>query len=234
MGGPMTRLILTAAFATLLGVGCLLDSVEPWLSPATIVETEIDVDGTWSVVDEVEFFGGGAKRVITLERKPATERAKEFFYVTIHPKPRDTQFVFRATLHEIEGLRFLQVFNFSHYDGDTFALANRPTYSLWRIEADEDNVLIWMPELPRGVLETIRDQDDKALFVDQAANNEAAIRAWARADRAATEKPRRALGLGLTRAGTAFVMPASVESHLPEVYTSFHRNRQKGKADPSS
>lgn len=219
-----------------LTAGCLLDSVEPWLPATTIVETELKLDGSWSVVDHVALFGSGSESVVTLERKPATARAREFFYITIRPKRRDTQFVFKVTLHEIDGLRFIQISNFTHYDDEIFGLANRPTYSLWRIEADVDNILIWMPELGRGKspgLRTIRDQDDTPLFVDTAANNEAAVRHWVKATRAATQGPRRAMALALTRIGTDFVMPASVEDHMPSVYKGALRAAKEAAADTS-
>ena len=231
------KLQLVTVLALLSG-GCLLDSVEPWLSPTTIVEAEIEVDGSWTIVDEVALFGDGSESMIRLERNPATTRARESFYITIRPKKRDTQFVFRATLHEIDGLRFLQVSNFTHFDGQIFNLANRPTYSLWRIEADRDNILIWMPELVQADgasagLKTLRDQDDKLLFVDTASNNEAAVRAWVHAARNTSERPRRALALALTRTGTEFVMPAAVEQHLPTVYEKAKRAGEGPLAEPS-
>lgn len=219
----------------LLSCGCLLDSVEPWLSPETIVEANLEVDGSWTVVDEVALFGSESS--ITLERKPVSAKANEYFYIKITPKKRDTQFVFEATLHEIDGLRFLQISNFTHFDGDIFSLANRPTYSLWRIEADGDNIMIWMPELGRGAgggLKTLRDQDDKMLFVDTASNNEAAVRAWVEATRSSKERPKRALGLALTRTGTEFVMPAAVQEHLPTVYEDARRARGRASTEPSS
>lgn len=208
--------LLALALAVLCS-GCLLDSIEPWLSPATIVESEIEVDGDWSIVDEVELFGGAGETTVTLTRKPATERRKESFALVIRPKSRDTQFVFRATVHEIDDLRFLQISNFTHFDEHLFGLAHRPTYSLWRVEADRDNVLIWMPELGAAgeQLKTLRDQDDKTLFVDSASSNEAAIRDWARAQRNADERPRRLLALALTRNGTPFTVPASARPHVP-------------------
>lgn len=214
------KLLFVSALA-LLSLGCLLDSVEPWLSPETIVETEIELSGKWSVIDEVAMFGAGSETFVTLTHKPATATAKEFFYIKIRPKKRDTQFVFRATVHEIENMRFLQISNFSHYDGGLFSLANRPTYSLWRVEADADNIILWMPDLDpaAGVsLKTVRDQDDKALFVDSASTNQAAIRDWARATRKADERPRRIMPLALTRTGTEFVMPPSARPHMPAEY----------------
>jgi len=210
------KLLFTSVLAVLCS-GCLLDSVEPWLSPESIVETRIELDGKWTIIEEVELFGGGSETVVTLTHKPATSRAKEFFYIEVRPERRDTQFVFRATLHEILGLRFLQVSNFSHSDDRIFGLANRPTYSLWRVEADADDIIIWMPELDpeSGDLRTIRDQDDKALFVDTTAKNEAAIREWARAYRLADERPRKIMAMALTRTGTEFVVPESAEPYMP-------------------
>ena len=195
----------------------MLDSVEPWLSPETIVETRIELDGNWTVLDEVELFGGGSETVVKLTHKPATPRAKEFFYIEIRPKQRNTQFVFRATIHEIEKLRFLQISNFTHFDERIFSLANRGTYSLWRVEADADNIILWMPELdPKAAnLRTLRDQRDKSLFVDTASNNEAAVRQWARADRLADERPEAIMALALTRTGTEFVAPTSAQAHIP-------------------
>lgn len=213
------KLLFVSALAV-LSSGCLLDSVEPWLSPETIVETRLELGGDWSVIDEVAMFGSGSETFVTLTHKPATPRAKEFFYIEIRPKKRNTQFVFRATVHEIENIRFLQISNFTHSDGGIFRLANRPTYSLWRFEADGDNIIIWMPELDRtgGNLKTLRDQDDKALFVDSTSNNEAAIRDLAHAYRTADERPRGIMPLTLTRTGTEFVMPPSARPHMPAGY----------------
>lgn len=209
--------LLFASTLAILCAGCLLDSVEPWLSPETIVETRIELDGKWTVLEEVEMFGGGSETVVTLTHKPATKRAKEFFYIEIKPKSRDTHFMFRATVHEIQGLRFLQIRNFRHSDDRLFGLANRPTYALWRVEADADNIIIWMPDLDPDAanLRTLRDQDDKALFVDTASNNETAVREWARAYRLADERPRKLMALALTRTGTEFVVPVSAQPHMP-------------------
>jgi len=209
--------LLFASTLAVLCAGCLLDSVEPWLSPETIVETRIELDGKWTVLEEVELFGGGSETVVTLTHKPATSRAKEFFYIEIRPKKRDTHFMFRATVHEIQDLRFLQISNFTHSDDRIFGLANRATYSLWRVEADADNIIIWMPELdPEAAdLRTLRDQGDKPLFVDKASNNETAVREWARAYRLADERPRRIMALALTRTGTEFVVPVSAQPHMP-------------------
>jgi hypothetical protein len=204
----------------LLCCGCLLDSVEPWLSPESVVATEVGVDGKWSVVDESTLFGSGSVD-ITIERRPATSGKGEFFYVKIRPERRNTQFVFRATVHDIDGLRFLQIDNFTHFDQEIFGLANRPTYSLWRVEADRDNIVMWMPMLSREIAETLdtrKDQDDNTLFVDSAANNEAMIREWVEAWHKTETRPDKALMLGLTRAGTGFRMPAAVERYLPELY----------------
>lgn len=215
----------------LLSGGCLLDSVEPWLSPATIIETGIDVAGDWSLVSAVELFGSGAESVITIKRKPTSARRKEFFYIKIRPTTRDTQFVFEATLHEVEGLRFLQVSNFTHWDDKFYSLANRPTYSLWRVEADADNIVIWMPELPQltdGGLKTLRDQNDKVLFVDRLENNEAAVRAWAHAERSKTDRPRGFMSLTLTRVGTEFEIPAVARPFLPRSREAEKRDQEGG------
>jgi len=93
----------------------------------------------------------------------------------------------------------------------------RATYSLWRVEADADNIIIWMPDLdPEAAgLRTLRDQGDKALFVDTASNNETAVREWARAYRLADERPRKLMALALTRTGTEFVVPVSAQPHMP-------------------
>jgi hypothetical protein len=226
----MKLLFLVVAALAVLSSGCLLDSVEPWLSPETIVETRIELGGKWSVIDEVATFGG--ETFVTLTHKPSTPRAKEFFYIEIRPKKRDTQFVFRATVHEIDDMRFLQISNFNHFDDGIFSLANRPTYSLWRFEADADNIIIWMPELGRaGVnLKSLRDQNDKALFVDSASNNEEAIREWARAYRRADERPRRIMPLALTRTGTEFVVPATAQPHMPAGY----KQPERGGKTPSA
>ena len=200
-----------------MSLGCLLDSVEPWLSPETIVETKIELSGEWSVIDDVAMFGSGSESFVTLTHKPATARRKEFFYIKVRPKRRDAQFIFQATVHEIENLRFLQISNFTHWGDDIFGLANRPTYSLWRFEADADNIIIWMPALDRNAanLKTVQDQDDHPLFVDSASNNETAIREWARAYRLAGEPPRKIMPLALTRTGTEFAIPASAQPHMP-------------------
>ncbi len=219
---PMTALAILVS-------GCLLDSVEPWLSPETIVEIPIELSGKWSVVDEAVMFGESSESFVTLKHKRATTRDKEFFYIYVRPKNRDTQFVFHATVHEIEGRRFLQISNFSHWDGEIFGLANRPTYSLWRIEVDADNIILWMPDLDRSgeKLKTLRDQDDKALFVDSASNNEAAVRDWARADRLADERPKTILPLALTRTGTEFVLPTSAAKYMP---ADFKPKKRRSKA----
>jgi hypothetical protein len=223
-------------FVVLFCAGCLLDSVEPWLSPETIVETTIELDGAWTVLDEVENYGGAAETFVTLTHKPATSRAKEFFYIEIRPKKRNTQFIFQATVHEIEGLRFLQISNFTHFDDRIFGLANRPTYSLWRVEADADNIIMWMPDLDRSSvrLKTLRDQDDKVLFVDSASNNELAIRDWVRAYRLADERPRKVLPVALTRTGTEFVMPTSALPHMPAEFAKRERSRDNRKTPAES
>jgi hypothetical protein len=220
--------LLLASVLALNCAGCLLDSVEPWLSPETIVETKIELDGQWSLLDDVEMFGSGSESFITLTHKPATPSRKEFFYIKVRPKRRDAQFVFQATVHEIENLRFLQISNFTHFGDAIFGLANRPTYSLWRFEADEDNIVIWMPTLDRKAanLKTLQDQDDHPLFVDSAGNNEQAIREWALAYRLAGERPKNLMALALTRTGTEFVVPVSAKPHMPD---GLDRSKRGGK-----
>lgn len=225
--------LLCLVVLVLPSCGCLLDSVEPWLSPETIVESDVAVDGAWSVVDEVALFGSETE--VTLERKPATSRKDEFFYITIRPRDRNSQFIFCATVHEIEGLRFLQISNFTHFDQEVFSLANRPTYALWRVEADRDNIVIWMPGLPNEVgenLKTLKDQDDNLLFVDTAHNNESMLREWVKAYRNTDERPEKALMLALTRAGTEFALPPAVQQHLPALY-EHAKQLEKEKSKPS-
>lgn len=214
----MKRLIIVLLALPICG--CLLDSVEPWLSPDSIVETDVGVDGEWTVVDYTSLFGSGNVEV-AIERKPATSRTAEFLYVKIRPEKRDTQFVFRATVHDIDGLRFLQITNFTHFDQEIFSLANRPVYSLWRVEADRDNIVIWAPMLTHEDTEgmdTRKDQDDDILFVDSAANNEAMIREWVKSWHETEARPDKAMMLALTRTGTEFNLPAAVERDLPELY----------------
>lgn len=203
--------------------GCLVDSVQPWLPRDSAMPRELDFAGEWQLInDDVK-----DKYRVTLRKDNSTRSAdKQNYYIRISPVDYRNQFHFRGVVHQINGIRLLQITNFSHYHGDVISLANRPTVSLWQIAYDEDNIIIWAPAFIRAnmsSLQTMQDSNDKTLFVDSTENLEAFIDNWTRNYPETKDQVRNILPIILTRAGTQFRAPDEMAELVPKVYEEMGR-----------
>ena len=138
---------------------------------------------------------------------------------------------FEGVVHQVNGIKLLQIENFSHFGGDVFSLANRPTVSLWQIVYDEDNIVIWAPAFPReGVidLKMMEDSNGKPLFIDRTENLQAYIENWTANYPAIKGSIKMIMPLILTRAGTEFRMPDELQAETYKKYV--HDNLKEGAA----
>jgi hypothetical protein len=216
---------LACAAATLL-CGCLIDSVQPWLAPDTVMEGELDFEGDWELVSD----DSKDKYAVTLTKdRDSRSIDKQNYYIKISPRNYNNRFHFRGVVHKVNGIKLLQITNFSHYHDDVIRLANRPTVSLWQIAYNNDNIIIWAPGFIRAdvsTLETMRDSDDKLLFIDTTENLEGFIRNWTENYSETKDGVRNILPIILTRAGTDFTMPEEMQDLVPAVYKEMGQRGQ--------
>lgn len=198
--------------------GCLVDSIQPWLTKDFIIPAGLDLEGDWELVSE-EFAG---KYKVRLSKDRSTRALdKQDYYIKVLPQTFDSAFNFEAVVHQVNGIKLLQIENFSHFGGDVFSLANRPTVSLWQIVYDEDNIVIWAPAFPReGItdLKTMEDSNGKPLFIDSTENLQAYIENWTANYAKIKGSIKMIMPLIMTRAGTEFRMPDEMQALTPLVY----------------
>jgi len=153
--------------------------------------------------------------------RSSRSRDKQEYYIQVRPQTFDSSFNFSGVVHQVNGIKLLQIENFSHFGDEVFSLANRPTVSLWQIAYDEDNIIIWAPAFvvaPEVAVKTMQDSDDKRLFIDSTANLQAFVYQWARNYHNTKGSVRTIMPLTMTRAGTEFRMPAEMQALAPVIY----------------
>ena len=209
--------VLALASLTCLG-GCFADSIQPWLQPDSIMERELDLEGDWKLVNE----DWKDKYSVNLDKKKDSRSIElQSYYIKIGSPDRAMWFHFSGDVHEVNGIKLIQISNFSHDYGEVFSLANRPTVSLWQIAYDEDNIILWAPGFVEGeisALETMQDSDDKLLIVDSTENIQAYVEEWVEKYPEMKGDIRRIMPIILTRAGTEFEMPEEMRDLVPRVY----------------
>lgn len=215
------RLFRNAVFACVATsslAGCLVDSVEPWLESDTVMSPELDFEGDWEVIDDATEY----KYSVTLRKNKSSRSIdKQEYYIKILPRNYDVQFNFIGVVHKVNGIKLLQITNFSHFHYEVFKLANRPVVSLWQIAYDEDNIILWAPgSLLQGVatLKTMQDSDDKLLFIDSTENLQAYVKNWTENYSETKDAVKHILPIALTRAGTEFRLPDEMRELVPSVY----------------
>ena len=231
---------LTILFTGILAItlsGCGFDSVEPWLALDSTIPATSDLEGLWEIENSAYLFGS-TEYIINIENKHEGNWQCNYL-VDIRPKKAqaDARFVFMAFLHEVNGIQFLQLARFSNWYEEMTRLASRPTYSLWRVEYDKNNIVLSLfgdKDLFAN-LKTVKDSDGKDLFVDTLANNQKLLSDWCETYWHKGEKERLPLvGFSLKRQGAAFVLPDAVNKHAPLKYQKWKRreSEQSGPAYP--
>ena len=197
---------------------CVVDSVQPWLESDSVMPRELDFEGGWTLVDP----DTRDKYAVTLRKdRDARSIDQQKYYIQISPNGFDSRFNFIGVIHKVNGIKLLQISNFSHYHDEVFSLANRPTVSLWQIAYDENNIVIWPPAFlldDVSALKTMRDSDDKLLFVDTTENLRAYIEDWTKNYSEKGNNAEYILPVILTRSGTEFRMPDEMHDLVPRVY----------------
>lgn len=185
------------------------------------MKPELDFQGDWEMIS-VDVKG---KYAVTLKkRRDWRSIDKQSYYLKISPRNYDSRFNFIGVVHKVNGIKLLQITNFTHYHGDVFRLANRPTVSLWQIAYDKDNIIIWAPSFPRksiATLKTMRDSDDKLLFIDSTENLQAYLNNWTKNYSEIKDSIDKILPIILTRVGTEFRMPEEMQDLVPRVYKAY-------------
>ena len=219
---------LAAAAAVALS-SCFLDSVEPWLEADSIMPAELDLEGDWSMANGE--FKNKYKVELSKDRS-SRSKDKQNYYIKVLPQLFDSSFNFRGAVHQVNGIKLLQITNFSHFGDDVFSLANRPTISLWQIAYDADNIIIWAPPFvtePVGDLKTMQDSDDKRLFIDSTENLQDFLYDWTRNYAETRDSIRNIIPLALTRFGTEFRMPEEMRNLVPRVYEDYLKQAQRAR-----
>ena len=217
--------VLALAAITCLG-GCFADSIQPWLQSDSITKRELDLEGDWNLVNE----DWNDKYSVTLNKKKDTRSIElQSYYIEIGSPDRAMWFHFSGDVHEVNGIKLIQITNFSHDYGEVFSLANRPTVSLWQIAYDEDNIILWAPGFVAegmSALKTMQDSDDKILVVDSTENIQAYVEEWTEKYPAMKDDIRRIMPIILTRAGTEFEMPEEMQNLVPRVYEELMEKKE--------
>lgn len=213
--------------------GCLCDSIQPWLQSDSIVKRELDLEGDWELVNE-DFRD---KYSVTLEKsKDQRSVDQQNYYIRIAPGDYGNRFNFKGVVHEVNGIKLVQVTNFTHYHDGVFSLANRPTVSLWQIAYDDDNIIMWAPSFIREgtpALKTMRDSDDKLLFVDTTENLQSYIDDWTSKYSEMKHGIDMILPVILTRSGTEFEMPEEMQDVVPKVYEDYLKEQNRKTRTPA-
>ena len=222
MKSPQKSLRLILALFSVASVGgCFCDSILPWLDKTSILPRELDFEGDWELVNE-DFHG---KYQVTLDKmKDPRSVDQQSYYIEVSPTGYQSRFRFSGVVHEINGIKLVQITNFSHHHDDVISLANRPTVSLWQIAYDQDNIILWAPEFVGEeifTLQTMRDSDDKLLFVDTRENLRKYIYDWTGEYSQIKKGIRHIMPIILTRQGTEFVMPEEMQILVPLVYEQY-------------
>lgn len=200
-------------FAVTLLPGCLCDSIEPWLK-GSIMEYSTKLEGYWKVLDD-DLKEEHWYEVTIKKRKSRQSDNLQIYYIKVKG------FRFIGTVHKINDIKFLQIRDENDYTGSIFALASRPTVSLWRIEYDRDNTIIWMPSFmskATSVLKTMKDTNNKDIFIDTTANLQAYINNWTKNYHNIKDDIDAILPIILTRKGTKFQMPEEMKTFVPRIY----------------
>jgi hypothetical protein len=222
----ITAVVAGAVIACLSG--CFCDAMDDWLQPDSILQRDLDLAGDWNIVGD-EF---GNEYRVTLEKNRDQRVAEnQAYYLKVIPLDFETRFHFTGVVHEVNGLKFVQIRNFSHYHDEVISLANRPTVSLWQIAYDQDNIILWAPGFlseDATALKTMRDSDGKLFFTDSTANLRSYVAGWAAAYGEMKDSIDMIMPIALTRAGTEFAMPAAMEDLVPVVYERYMREQEDG------
>ena len=228
---------LTTLFTVILTLtlsGCGYDSVEPWLALDSTIPATEDLEGVWEVEDSSALFGS-TEYIIEIEKTHGSSWQCNYI-VNIRPNKAqtDARFRFMAFLHEVNGIQFLQISRFSHWHEEIMRLASRPTYSLWRIEYDKNNIVLSLfgEKDMFSQLKSVKDSDDKAFYVDTLANNKKALSDWCDTYWDKDEKERLSVGFCLKRQGSSFVMPEAVNKHAPRKYSKWKRRESEQPLSP--
>ncbi len=205
--------------------GCLCDSIEPWLQSDSVMKRDLFLEGDWEIINDDQ----KDKYSVRLEKKKDPRSIdQQSYYINISPREFRTQFNFSGVVHELNNIKLLQITNFTHYHNDVFSLANRPTVSLWQIAYDEDNIILWAPRFlveDLSNVKTMKDSDDKHLFIDSTDNLQEFLNNWTRGYPIIKEEIRNILPIILTRSGTEFAMPEELRDLVPKVYESYLKSR---------
>ena len=192
------RNTLLAVAAAVALSSCFLDSIEPWLEADSIMPAELDLEGDWSMANGE--FKNKYKVELSKDRS-SRSKDKQNYYIKVLPQLFDSSFNFRGAVHQVNGIKLLQITNFSHFGDDVFSLANRPTISLWQIAYDADNIIIWAPRFVTeavGDLKTMQDSNDNSKHYTARADP-----LWHRVPHAGGNEKSRAEGIrGLPQAST--------------------------------
>ncbi len=230
---------LTILFTIILALtlsGCGYDSVEPWLALDSTIPATADLEGFWEFEDSAFLFGS-TEYIVEINKKTRDSNWHNFL-VVISPKktPTDARFVFMAYLHEVNGIQFVQFSRFNHWHEEIMRLASRPTYSLWRVEYDNNNIVLsFFGEKDMfSKLKSVKDVDGKDFFVDTLANNQKTLSDWCETYWDKEEKARLSVSFCLKRQGSSFVMPETVNTHAPRKYLNWKRkeSEQSGPGYP--
>lgn len=204
--------------------GCGAGSLNLWLPIETQIDAQADLEGKWAMTQGNKSEPtNGLNQIITIERKKRNNDLN-IYEIIVYNKITKSTFRYRAMLHEVNEVKFLQIFNYSHDDNEMIRFSYTPIITLWRIEFDKNNAIIWIPNfifahnpkmkghtlstnqfLPDIELKTqFEIYDDSFLFTDKTEVLYNYINLW-------TEKysyPEKKMPLLFTRPGSKFEEPA--------------------------
>ena len=228
---------LTTLFTVILTLalsGCGYDSVEPWLPLDSTIPATADLEGVWEFENSAALFGS-TEYIIKIEKTHGGNWQCNYL-VDISPKktPTDARFIFKAFLHEVNGIQFLQFSRFNYWHDEIIRLASRPTYSLWRVEYDNNNIVLsfFGDKDMFSKLKSVKDGDGKDFFVDTLANNQKTLSDWCETYWDKEEKSRLSVSFCLKRQGSSFVMPEAVNKHAPRKYSNWKRKESEQPLSP--
>ena len=210
-----TAILLCVA---LLLAGCGADSLLPWLDTKWLVPCNRDWLGEWYVSED----GGQRELRPVVELREETtvmdgkETIPEKYRISLYDQEGVRRPSLTAHLYSVNGVQLLQVQDFNRPVSDE--IASVITYSLWRIEGNAENLMLWVPEFLTDIVKNPQEipvmmvqaghEHEQPVFVDTTTNLQSFVEKWAKTYKESKTK----MTVELHRKGKPFEIPKGVKT----------------------
>jgi hypothetical protein len=201
----------------LLLTGCGADSLLPWLDVKWLVPCNRAWLGEWYVNED----GGQRELRLVVELREKTtvldgkETIPEKYRISVYDQEGGRRPSLTAHLYSVNGVQLLQIQDFNRPVSDEITSVS--TYSLWRIEGNSENLMLWEPEFVKDMLKNRIEppvkmvraghEHEQPVFTDTTTNLQSYVEQWS----TTYQESRTKMAVGLHRKGKAFEIPEGVK-----------------------